>query len=330
MGEASLDRPPRSRRSVPAGLLAGAFGALFVLTWIVALALGAPGSVASRLSAIPWWGNDSWLEAGVRASMLGYTLVLPLLGRRRAVECLEELGPVVRAPSDAGLDAGRATLAAATAGGVFVTTAIGAVLSNPGAALDLIGLLWFAVFGGLIGRALGAHFVLARALSRLGARIEIDLLDLGPLSPLVRWGLRIVWLWVMWFALMSLFWVAPGPPNWINALGLLPLVQIGLAALVMPVSGVHRRIVAAKERELGRLRADIRNELGSASNPARLGESPRLANLIAYRGLVESVREWPFDVPALSRFVFYVLLGAGSWVGAALVEHLVGLLFGGS
>lgn len=334
MGDASLDRPlPTSRSpwSFPPGVLALSFGAFFLLAWTIAVSLREPGGIAARLAAIPAWGVDSWLEAAVRAATLGYTLVLPVLGERRAADCLEELAPLVQSSPDApraGLAAGRATRAAAAASGVLFTTALGFAAGSGGHGLDVIGVVWFAVIGALIGRALGAHFVLARSLSRVGSVIEIELLDLGPLAPLVRWGLRTVWLWVMWFALISLFWIGPGPPNWINALGLVPLLMIGLAALVIPVSGVHRHIVAAKEHALARLHADIRDEIASGG-ARRIGESPRLANLIAYRGLIEAVPEWPFDVPAISRFVFYVLLGAGSWVGAALVEHGVDQLFGG-
>ena len=47
---------------------------------------------------------------------------------------------------------------------------------------------WVAFFGWLQGRALCTHLHVARALSRLGERdVAIDLLDLRPLAPFVRW-----------------------------------------------------------------------------------------------------------------------------------------------
>ncbi len=51
----------------------------------------------------------------------------------------------------------------------------------------------------------------------------------------------------------------------------------------------------------------------------------RLSDLIVYEGRIASVSTWPFDVSTLLRFGLYVALGAGSWVGAAVVERLLGV-----
>ena len=53
------------------------------------------------------------------------------------------------------------------------------------------------------------------------------------------------------------------------------------------------------------------------------GRTPRLANLIAWRGLVDGVHEWPLSAPALLRFGLFLMLGLGSWLGAALVERFL-------
>ena len=39
---------------------------------------------------------------------------------------------------------------------------------------------------------------------------------------------------------------------------------------------------------------------------------------------VVSVRELAFDANTALRFAFYATLGVGSWVGAALIERLLG------
>jgi hypothetical protein len=36
------------------------------------------------------------------------------------------------------------------------------------------------------------------------------------------------------------------------------------------------------------------------------------------------VREWPFDAPTLARFLLYVAIPLGSWIGGAPVERLLG------
>ena len=49
-----------------------------------------------------------------------------------------------------------------------------------------------------------------------------------------------------------------------------------------------------------------------------------LPALLAAEARIASAREWPFDTPNALRFVFYVTLGVGSWLGGALVERLLG------
>jgi hypothetical protein len=56
-----------------------------------------------------------------------------------------------------------------------------------------------------------------------------------------------------------------------------------------------------------------------------LPEDARLGNLIQYQEFVKSIREWPFDVSIVTRSVLLILLGAGSWLGGAVVERLLGL-----
>ena len=46
--------------------------------------------------------------------------------------------------------------------------------------------------------------------------------------------------------------------------------------------------------------------------------------VLAFENRIESVREWPFDAPTLTRFFLYVAIPLGSWVGGALVERLLG------
>jgi len=38
---------------------------------------------------------------------------------------------------------------------------------------------------------------------------------------------------------------------------------------------------------------------------------------------VESVPEWPIDLPTLGRFAAYIVVPLLGWVGAALVQHVL-------
>jgi hypothetical protein len=53
----------------------------------------------------------------------------------------------------------------------------------------------------------------------------------------------------------------------------------------------------------------------------------RLPGLIAYRTTIESVRESPLGMPVLTRFLLYLLIPIGGWLGGALVERLIDSLF---
>ena len=84
--------------------------------------------------------------------------------------------------------------------------------------------------------------------------------------------------------------------------------------------------MAAKCLEIERVEAAIRGEPGAlaGSRIAARGEPTSLADLIAYKGLVESTPTWPFDVATLRRLGLYLLIPPSSWVGGALVERAVG------
>ena len=59
-----------------------------------------------------------------------------------------------------------------------------------------------------------------------------------------------------------------------------------------------------------------------------LAAGARLANLVAWRGLVERVREWPYDASTLLRFALVVSLCLGSWLGGAIVDRLLDAFLG--
>lgn len=98
-----------------------------------------------------------------------------------------------------------------------------------------------------------------------------------------------------------------------------------VAALVLPVRGIHLRLRATKRAELERVHGALRgvpDALGGSPIAGRAG-GLGVADLLAYRSFVEGVREWPFDSPTLLRFALILGLPLGSWLGGALVERLL-------
>lgn len=98
-----------------------------------------------------------------------------------------------------------------------------------------------------------------------------------------------------------------------------------VAALLLPASGLRRRIRAAKRAEIARVERSIAGdpEALAGSMVAADAERLRLVDLLAYRRELAAVREWPYDSPALTRFAIVLLLPVASWILAALVERLV-------
>ena len=72
-----------------------------------------------------------------------------------------------------------------------------------------------------------------------------------------------------------------------------------------------------------------RNLKKLAGEPGALSDSPlkrraeelRVADLVAYREYIASLREWPIDARALRRFGLYLLIPLVSWIGSALMER---------
>jgi hypothetical protein len=182
-----------------------------------------------------------------------------------------------------------------------------------------------SVLGWLVARTVGIELAVAWGFSKLGERgVEVDWLEQRPLAPFARKGLRSVFLLLLYSVLFSLFLLEP----WGKVVALPMLVlfpALCVAALLLPVSGVHRQLAAAKQAELARVDAALRAEAEANLTPgASAPADARLSNLVAYRGLLDAASTWPFDLAIWLRFFLYVSLGLGSWLGGALVERLVG------
>jgi hypothetical protein len=175
--------------------------------------------------------------------------------------------------------------------------------------------------GWFLGRFVYALLVESQRLSRIGRElVRVDLLDLRPLAPIARQGLRHALLSAGLLAILALALIDVDiAPNLLSVLaaGLTVNAILSAVLLLLPARGVSRAIAAAKERELEWCAAELRRSREGAP-----GARP-LADLVSWRSFVASVPEWPFDAPTLTRFALYLAIPLGSWLGGALVEHLV-------
>lgn len=266
------------------------------------------------------------------ASYLSAAWLYSVRGARRTNRELEQSGLLDAASLD-GHEAGRYEAGTLRLAGALGVAALGLAVAlvdyDPGRGLDF-GQLSFEAWthrvlalgiGWQLGRSVYASAVESRRLAEIGrAWSGVDLLDLSPMAPLLRQGLRQALVTIGGLSVASLLFIdVRAAPNLGVLLVTLSLGQLLLAAaaLLLPVRGVRDAIVRAKECELLWCNAEIRR--ARSGEPTRLG----LADLIAFRSLVESVYEWPLDAPTLRRFALYLVIPLGSWLGGAVVERVL-------
>jgi hypothetical protein len=305
------------------------FAIFLTFSWVFGFALTAPGEGLTRNAR-----NSTQL-----ALLIGYAFAALRVGALGIERDLSRAG--FEDAAGAGLlprdivRRSRYTGAISVALGFVLITAIarsqGFAMTEPWTALhEGSFLLWLFVFlFWIIGRA--ALFTIQG--SRFAAEvtvdeIEIDLLELEPLNAFGRIGLRFALLWILGVTIAAPLLL--GPELRLRAL-LGASVFVGViatVALLIPVLGIRRRVRSTKQGELTQLAAAIAGDEAALSKTRianRRGE-PSLADLIAYRGLVDSAREWPYDAPTISRFALYLLIPLASWVAAAFVERAVDAL----
>jgi uncharacterized membrane protein YedE/YeeE len=264
-----------------------------------------------------------------------------VLGARRNLDDLRQLLPAAATQIEAvrrsidPMDARRNRIAGAIGLLVAPATAL-AIDRDPSMYLEpsywrgYIVVTWILGFG--IGWHLGSlvHTILeiSRCFSQLARSGPAhDLFDRGPVAPFVRQGLRSALLCVILVSLFAINLVDQGF-LWMALLLVPAVLAVATATLVLPVRGVRDRIRAAKGAELERIHGALRGDPHALSGSAiaARAEGLGLADLLAYRSFVESVRESPFDTPTLLRFTLYLAIPLGSWLGGALVERLLGAL----
>jgi hypothetical protein len=163
---------------------------------------------------------------------------------------------------------------------------------------------------------------------RLGRCARVRLLAPEPLRIFGRRGLRWARFWFLGSALALLLVVNSDQPGVVLAI-ILGTLAFGAASLILPCVGVHRRLREVKQAELIRVREALERRGAALLEGRRNAEDdPDIPALLAYETRVQAVSEWPFDAPLLLRFALLILIPLGSWVGGAVVEHLVDALLG--
>jgi hypothetical protein len=309
------------------------------------LLLDALGSTRPSPIGASGWGRSDLRVAAAVSLLTGYAFFASAHARRALVRQLVELRALLGgddAEHAARLRDGEAAFslpragpaAAAGVAGGMALLAIGRNAEAGASGAPLLGadLAWWlpviVVLGWMVGKGVFVAIASGRFFARIGAQIaEIDLLDLSAVAPFARHGLGLALLWLVGTSIGSLV-VVEVPSVIPIAVVLIGIAGVAAAAFFLPLRGVRWRIRLAKETELRRTNDAIRAERARLLADAGRGGASPLDALLAWRGFVESVREWPLDASTLMRFGLYVSLAFGSWLGGAVVDHALGILLG--
>lgn len=298
--------------------------------------------------SFPLWQSGLWWTEIVNGALLGF-IPAALVYARRGIEAdAKVLAPMLDGASgSAAADfceaAGRSAgwlgssfkIVGVVAGILLVffepsiTLNYDRSLSNPSFFWVLVRL---PLFAWLTCGLLVADLIATRAYFELGRNMQVaDLLEIGPLSQFGRRGLRSALIWMTFSIVFSLFWLDVDTAARQNIYLLVGMLVMATGSFVVPLLGVHATIRSRKLSELDRLKDEIVLERAIVlEEPSQADQSsPRLANLIAYYQLIENTREWPIDAANLLRFILYLVIGLGSWLGGALVEVLLNRSLGG-
>jgi hypothetical protein len=161
---------------------------------------------------------------------------------------------------------------------------------------------------------------------RVTRRIRIDLLDLRPLAPYARRGLRSALYWLLGSSIASLLFLRFGL-LWTHVFILIGTLSVGAIVMLQSLRAVHRRLDAEKRRELLLLRSAIQADRDEVlgDGPRAVDAASRLPGLLALEARTECASTWPFDASTFLRFSALGLLAIGSWLGGAVIEQLLGL-----
>jgi hypothetical protein len=249
---------------------------------------------------------------------------------------MEEVKPLLRPSARSGFD-----LAPSRMGGVIGLLSFAAffilptMLRQPGLPQTLDAVFpWILVpiLGWLTFR-LGDWLVRSSLrFSTLASEIEsLDLFDTRPLSPFVRLGLRGSLIVVLFLSLSANLYLTPVEEVVVGStFNVVAWSAVAIAALILPVRGVRSRVRDEKRAQLVTLRSRINADRAAIleGSPESDRAAARLPGLLALEARLVAVHEWPFDVSSVMRVSFYLMIGLGSWLGAAAVERILDLALG--
>ncbi|MBM4409144.1 MAG: hypothetical protein FJ038_11260 [Chloroflexi bacterium] len=215
---------------------------------------------------------------------------------------------------------------------VYTVGQYGAPLDLEGEPLTFLATLAISLVS--FGEALALVYHTVRQL-RFIARIDgyvetVDLLDLQPLHAFAGFTAA-TGSGLLAFAYLS---AATDPATFTNPAlfaGTLALVGLAVACFVVPLLGMHGRIVAEKSRRMAAANARLTRALADLDRRADTSDltdadafTKHLAGLITQRDLLARVSTWPWQPDTVRWFGTALVLPVGLWLVFRLLERALG------
>jgi len=173
--------------------------------------------------------------------------------------------------------------------------------------------------GWMFGTFIQVTIAEARRTSDLARHLNsIDLFECDTLAPFTRFGLRTALSAVGLLSVVALLLTETGFGLLVAFLAVVSALSAA-AGLLLPLRGWRDRIADEKARELACCREALRRARDALveGRPIPTGHG-RLADIVAYRQLVESVSEWPVDSDTVLRAGAYLLLPIAFWLSGTI------------
>jgi len=189
-------------------------------------------------------------------------------------------------------------------------------------------LLWYApvlpLMLVLLLRGITQTVTTGRAMSRnINGKLKVDLYRHHELALFGRAALRGAFAWLIFVGVIMLFFTDDNAGG-LTIPTLLISTSIAFYAFFNTMRPVRKKILAAKEIELSAIRARLEKARNNLDDPLALQEIPAL---IALEHRIETIRNWPIDLPTVAFIPLYMLVPVATLVAGAFLESLIGSIF---
>lgn len=159
------------------------------------------------------------------------------------------------------------------------------------------------------------------------ARIRVNLLNVDPLVPLSRVGIRTLLILTAAYSVIpiimwtdSLKYLGPA------LLSLIITLPLCIAVFFIPVTAIVKRVKALKAKEIDLINRALAGDISAlaSTNLDQKGQKIGQIDLLSYRDYIDGVRNWPIDGSGVLRIFIYVILPIASWTVMTFANTIAG------